>query len=80
MTQPNRAYGGMAPGVRWVLAKTGLAHLDFGERSSLSRRVRGEQVVVTACRAHLGPDAEEVPSTHPRRCSNCVREAFSDRA
>jgi hypothetical protein len=78
MTEPNRANGEGTPGVRWVLAKTGLAHLDVGERSSRSRRVRGEHIVVTACRAHLSPDAEEVPSTHPRRCSNCVREAFSE--
>jgi hypothetical protein len=63
---------------RWVVAKTSrLAHLDLGERSSQSIRVKSEHVIVTACRAHIDADAPEVPGTYPRRCSNCVREALT---
>lgn len=59
---------------RWVRAKTsGRAHLDLGERSSESLRVRGEHIIVTACRGHLTPDAEVVPDDYRPRCSNCAR-------
>jgi hypothetical protein len=59
---------------RWVLSQASKrAHLDLGERSSRSLRVRGEHVIVTACRAHLDPHAETVVETYGPRCSNCVR-------
>jgi hypothetical protein len=61
---------------RWVLSQASKrAHLDLGERSSQSLRVRGEHVIVTACRAHLDPHAETVIETYGPRCSNCVRIA-----
>jgi hypothetical protein len=62
---------------RWVLAKTGVAHFDHGERSSESLRVKADHVVVTLCRAHLDAAAKEVPTTYPRRCSNCVHALLS---
>jgi hypothetical protein len=58
---------------RWVLAKTGLAHLDLGERSSESLRVKAEHVIVTACRAHVDAASAAAPELHKRRCSNCVQ-------
>ncbi|MGA2395739.1 MAG: hypothetical protein ABSH03_20555 [Candidatus Lustribacter sp.] len=59
---------------RWVRARTsGFAHLDRGDRSAQSLRVRGEHIIVTACRGHLTPDAEVVPDDHRPRCSNCAR-------
>jgi hypothetical protein len=58
---------------RWVLAKTGRAHLDLGERSSQSLRVRAEHVIVTACQAHINVDAQVAPADYKPRCSNCVR-------
>ena len=61
---------------RWVRARSsGFAHLDLGERSSLSLRVRGEHVIVTACRGHLAADAEVVSESYVPRCSNCQRIA-----
>jgi hypothetical protein len=62
---------------RWVRAKTsGRAHLDLGECSSQSLRVRAEHVIVAACRAHLDPFAAEVVDDDYRpRCSNCQRIA-----
>jgi hypothetical protein len=61
---------------RWVLSQASKrAHLDLGERSSRSLRVRGEHIIVTACRAHLDPNAEPVVETYGPRCSNCVRIA-----
>ena len=61
---------------RWVRAATsGRAHLDLGERSSQSLRVRAEHVIVTACRAHIDDAAEAVPESHQPRCSNCQRIA-----
>jgi hypothetical protein len=64
--------------VRWILApSSGRAHLDLGERSAQSLRVRGEHIVVAACHAHINPDAQVVPATHETRCSNCVRIARS---
>jgi hypothetical protein len=65
---------------RWVLAKSGLAHLERGERSSQSMRVKAEHAIVTLCRGHLDASAEEVPSTYARRCSNCVRWVLSKRS
>ncbi len=59
--------------VRWVLARTLRAHLDLGERSSQSLRVKSEHIIVTACRAHLDANAEEVDETYAQRCSNCSR-------
>lgn len=65
-------------GIRWILApSSGRAHLDLGERSAQSLRVRGEHIVVAACHAHINPDAQVVPATHGTRCSNCVRVARS---
>jgi hypothetical protein len=58
---------------RWVIAKTGRAHLDLGERSSQSMRVRAEHVIVTSCRAHIDADAAIAPDGYTTRCSNCVR-------
>jgi hypothetical protein len=61
---------------RWVRAKaSGFAHLDLGERSAQSLRVRGEHIIVAACRAHLAPDAEVVSDDFLPRCSNCQRIA-----
>jgi hypothetical protein len=66
----------MTEQVQWVLAHSSrFAHLDFGERSSQSVRVRGEHVIVTACRGHLAPDAEVVGESYRPRCSNCQRIA-----
>ena len=62
--------------LRWVRASTsGRAHLDLGERSRQSLRVFGEHIIVTACRAHLAPEAEVVPADHQPLCSNCLRIA-----
>jgi hypothetical protein len=66
---------------RWVLAgTTPRAHLDPGERSSQSLRAKGDHIIVTACRAHLKPDAEPVPESHTPCCSNCLRIARQVRA
>jgi hypothetical protein len=62
---------------RWVLAKTGTAHLDLGERSSNSLRVKAEHVIVTACRAHMDASAAVASELHQRRCSNCVQFALT---
>jgi hypothetical protein len=58
---------------RWVRAKSGRAHLDIGERSSQSLRVRAEHVVVTACRAHVDADSIEASLNDQKVCSNCLR-------
>jgi hypothetical protein len=61
---------------RWIAARTsGRAHLDLGERSSQSLRVRSDHVVVTACHAHIAGNAQAVPEIYELRCSNCVRIA-----
>jgi hypothetical protein len=57
---------------RWVLASTGRAHLDLGERSSQSLRVRADHIIVTACRAHIDANATVVPDRYSPRCSNCL--------
>ena len=79
MNQPDESFASnhRMSRARWVLAKSGLAHLDLGERSSQSMRVKADHVIVTLCRGHLDAVAEEVPSTYGRRCSNCVRAALS---
>jgi hypothetical protein len=60
---------------RWVLAQsTGRAHLDLGERSSQSLRVRAEHIIVTACRAHIDANAVVVTEFHKPTCSNCLRK------
>lgn len=64
---------------RWVLAKTGRAHLDLGERSSQSMRVKAEHVIVTPCRAHIDADAAIAPDGYKKRCSNCVRVSLAVR-
>jgi Zn-dependent alcohol dehydrogenase len=57
---------------RWIRAKTsGLAHLDLSERSATSPRAPGQDIIVTACRGHLTPDADVVPDGYRPRCSNC---------
>jgi hypothetical protein len=61
----------------WVIAKTGRAHVDLGERSSQSLRVRAEHVIVTLCRAHVDADAPIAPDGYKPRCSNCVRISLS---
>jgi hypothetical protein len=58
---------------RWVKAKSGRAHLDIGERSSQSLRVRAEHIVVTACRAHVDANSPEASLSDDRLCSNCLR-------
>jgi hypothetical protein len=59
---------------RWVVARTSRrAHLDLGERSSKSVRVRGDHIIVTACRAHIEPNADVVPASWEPLCSNCLR-------
>ena len=62
---------------QWVKAKSGKAHLDLGERSTQSFRVRSEHVIVTACRAHLdGATADVIADRDQNRCSNCIRIAI----
>jgi hypothetical protein len=56
-----------------VKAKSGRAHLDRGERSSQSLRVRGEHIIVTACRAHVDGDSFETSLNDDKVCSNCLR-------
>jgi len=58
---------------RWVLAQSGRAHLDIGDRSSQSLRVQAEHVIITACHAHIDADASVVSEAHAPLCSNCVR-------
>jgi hypothetical protein len=58
---------------RWVKAKSGRAHLDIGERSSQSMRVRADHIIVTACRAHVDADSEQASLNDERLCSNCLR-------
>jgi hypothetical protein len=58
---------------RWVKAKSGRAHLDLGERSSQSLRVRAEHIIVTACRAHVDADSSETSLSDETLCSNCLR-------
>jgi hypothetical protein len=58
---------------RWVKAKSGRSHLDLGERSSQSLRVRAEHIIVTACRAHVDADCRETSSNDATLCSNCLR-------
>ena len=58
---------------RWVRAGTGRAHLDLGEREAQSLRVQGEHIIVTACRAHIDPDATVVTEFYKPICSNCLR-------
>jgi hypothetical protein len=65
---------------RWVLAKAGRAHLDLGERSAQSLRVKSEHVIVTACQAHIQADAPIMPPDYQKRCSNCVRISLSAEA
>lgn len=59
--------------IRWVKAKTGRAHLDLGQRSSESLRVRAKHVIVTACRAHVHGDSVETVLSDGMMCSNCLR-------
>jgi hypothetical protein len=59
--------------IRWVKAKSGRAHLDLGERSSQSLRVKAEHVIVTACRAHVDGDSVETALSEAAICSNCLR-------
>jgi hypothetical protein len=59
--------------LRWVIAKTGRAHLDLGERSPQSLRVKAEHIIVTPCHAHIDADAPIAPDGYTTRCSNCVR-------
>jgi hypothetical protein len=57
---------------RWVRAYGwGFAHLDLGERSSNSLRLRSGHIIVAACRAHIGPEAAVFPESHQPRCSDC---------
>jgi hypothetical protein len=59
---------------RWVQAKTSNnAHLDLGQRSSQSRLVYADHVIVTACHAHLAADAIVVEQSYQPKCSNCLR-------
>jgi hypothetical protein len=58
---------------RWIVAQSGRSHLDLGERSSESLRVRADHIIVTACRAHVGGEAQVVAESHSERCSNCSR-------
>jgi len=63
-----------APLPRWVLARTSSrAHLDLGDRSSQSLRVRGEHIIVSVCQAHVAPTAQVVAETYSPRCSHCQR-------
>jgi hypothetical protein len=63
---------------RWVLTRTtGRAHLDLGKRSSWSLRVQAEEIIVTACGAHLDANATVVPITYKPLCSNCLRDTRS---
>ena len=67
--------------MRWVKAKSGKGHLDLGERSSVSLRVRSEHIIVTACRAHIdGASASVIPECYADMCSNCVRIARDEQA
>ena len=59
--------------MRWIKARTGKGHLDLGERSSNSHRVKAEHIIVTPCRAHLDANAALLLETDTNRCSNCVR-------
>jgi hypothetical protein len=60
---------------RWVLAPASdFAHLDLGDRSPQSLRIRAEHIVVAACGDHL-PDTAEVPERHRPRCFSCQRLA-----
>ena len=62
---------------RWVrAASSGVAHLDSGERLTESPRVRGTDVIVSVCQAHLVTGAEVVPEIYQPRCSNCQRLAL----
>jgi hypothetical protein len=58
---------------RWIVAQSGRAHLDLGERSSESLRVHADHIIVTACHAHVGAEAQVVEESHAERCSNCLR-------
>jgi hypothetical protein len=59
--------------LQWVKAKTGRAHLDIGERSSKSLRVRADHIIVTAWRAHIDGESAETAVEGDVRCSNCQR-------
>jgi hypothetical protein len=59
---------------RWVLARsTRRAHLDIGERSAKSLRVRADHITVTACYAHLDANAPVVSENYQPKCANCQR-------
>jgi hypothetical protein len=66
--------------LRWILAKSGRAHLDLGERSERRPSVPKDHVLVTACRVNIDVNSVETSLNEDKICFNCLRVFESLRA